>query len=140
MKTAGFNFKKIFGERTGNSLGELKIETGISISEIKPFNSPLKSKEEPLEIDFDYIVNYNPEFAKIELAGTLIVALEPKIAKEVLKEWKEKKIPEKFKINLFNNILKKATIKAIQVEDELHLPPHINLPTIAGKQGEQDKN
>ena len=138
MKIVGFNFKKVFGERIGESLDDVKIETGISIAEIKPFNSLLKSKEEPIEVNFDYTINYNPDFAKIELSGTLVISLEQKESKEVLKEWKNKKIPEEFKIYLFNHILKKSTIKAIQIEDELHIPIHINLPSVSGKQNEQE--
>ena len=139
MKIIGFNFKKINGERLGGSSEEIKIETGISILDIKPFEVILKAKEEPIEVNFEFSVNYNPDLAKIAIFGTLIISVESKIAKEILKEWKNKKIPEEFKIFLFNNILKKSTIRAIQLEDELHLPIHINLPKITTKSEETAK-
>jgi hypothetical protein len=56
--------------------------------------------------------------------------LEPKDVKSVLKDWKEKKVSDDFKIKLFNQILNKCNLKALQLEDELNIPPHFRLPTL----------
>ena len=135
MKIAGFNFKKISGEVKGDSLEGVKINTGINVSNISSVNAPmLKSKEDLLQVEFEYSVSYDPDFAKIEFLGILAVAVESKEAKEILKQWKDKQMPEDFKIELFNVILRKSNIKAIQLEDELHLPIHINLPKVSAQQ------
>jgi hypothetical protein len=132
MKVVGFSFKKISGERLKDSVEELKVDTGISLSEIKSVSSSvLKTKEEILEVGFDYSVSYDPDFAKINFSGTLLVTLDSKEAREVIKQWKDKKLPDEFKVFVFNMILKKSSIKAIQMEEELHLPLHINMPKIA---------
>jgi len=52
------------------------------------------------------------------------------MAKEVLKGWKDKETTDDFRIFLFNIILRKSNIKALQLEDELALPPHIPLPSL----------
>ena len=40
------------------------------------------------------------------------------------------KIPEEYKLTIFNIIMKKSNLKAIQLEDEMNLPLHISLPSI----------
>ena len=48
--------------------------------------------------------------------------------KEILKQWKNKKISEDFKIPLFNLILRKSNVKTLELEEEMGLPLHIPLP------------
>ncbi|MBU2472975.1 hypothetical protein KKE74_03000 [Patescibacteria group bacterium] len=129
MKFIGFNFNKINIEKNSTNFKDLKIKTNINISEIKEIKSNfLKSNEELINIQFTYNINYNPKIAKIELSGNVILADKPKIIKEVLKKWEDKKMEEEFKINLFNIILRKSNLKAMQLEDEMNLPLHISLP------------
>jgi hypothetical protein len=65
----------------------------------------------------------------LKFYGNLIISIESKESKEVLKQWKDKKLPEEFRLNIFNVILKKVSLKALQFEEELNLPPHIPLPS-----------
>jgi len=131
MKLAGFNFSKISIEKLSEKIEGLKISTNIDISEINPIKAGLfKTKEEFLGVKFTYNVNYEPKIAKIALEGNIILAIEPKVAKEVLKQWKSKKMPEDFRIAIFNLVLKKSSLKALQLEDELNLPLHIPLPSV----------
>jgi hypothetical protein len=55
---------------------------------------------------------------------------ESKIIKDFIKQWKQKKLPEEHRILIFNVILKKSNLKAMQLEDELNLPLHIPLPSV----------
>lgn len=131
MKVLGFNFNKISIERFPKKAEGLKINTDISITEITPVNSDLfKTKEEFLDVRFSYNINYDPEYAKVEFLGDIVVSLDSKDAKEVLKEWKDKKFPEDFKIFVFNVILKKSNLKALELEDEMNLPLHLPLPSL----------
>ena len=134
MKLLGFNFNKIsiekFPLKTEKAEG-LKINTGISIKEITSVNADMfKTKDEFLGVKFSYDIHYDPDFAKIEFLGDLILSLDSKDAKEVLKEWKDKKFPEEFKIFVFNIILKKTNLKALELEEEMNLPLHWPLPSI----------
>lgn len=131
MKLMGFNFKKISVEKLGERPKELKINTNIDISEIKNIKSDiLKTKEEILAVGFSYIIDYSPSFATLNFKGDLLIALDPKISKELLKQWKKKKIPEELRIPIFNIILMKSNIKALELEEEMNLPLHIPLPTL----------
>jgi hypothetical protein len=140
MRLVGFDFKKISVERFKDQAESLKFNTKIDISSIDTIKSDIfKSKEELLKIDFVYSVLYEPEFAKIELKGNLILAVEPKMAKEILKGWKDKQTSEEFRIFIFNIILRKSNIKALQLEDELGLPPHVPLPSLTKENIEKKK-
>ena len=138
MKLIGFNFTKISIERMDSIKEAPKVSTSINISEINKVNSELfKSEEKPIEVKFNYNIDYKPNIAKISFEGTLILLLKPSKSKELLENWKDKKISDEFKTIAFNIILKKSNIKAIQLEDELNLPTHFQLPSLKFK--EKDK-
>lgn len=131
MRIIGFNFDKISVERFKERTAELKIDTNIDVSEIEPIKSDLlKTKEDILRANFSYTVKYEPDFAEVSLKGTALLALDAKEAKEVLKEWKKKKMPERFRTVLFNIILRKSALKSLHLEDEMNLPLHLPLPTL----------
>lgn len=133
MRVIGFSFTKINIERLKEGLSaseELKINTQIDVLDIKELKSGiLKTKEDILVANFVYGINYDPNLAKAELEGRILLAVDPKTAKEVLKQWKKKKMPEDFKIPLFNVIMKKSSLKAMVLEEELNLPLHIPIPS-----------
>lgn len=141
MRLLGFNYTKVSIEKLSEKAENIKISTNIDISEISEVkNSMLKSKETVLSIKFTYDIKYNPDYANVSLGGNFLLSLEPKTAKKVLKEWENKKIPEEFKVPLFNLILKKANIKALQLEDELNLPLHMPMPKVGKGQKKQQNS
>ena len=141
MRAIGFSFDKINVERLADKVENLKINTKIDVSEITDAKSNfLKTKEEIIKVKFVYNVNYDPEFAKIELEGNVLFALDQKKAKVLLKEWKTKTISEDFKFTLFNIILRKSNLKALELEDELNLPLHISLPSLKKQEDKENTN
>ena len=139
MRLVAFNFTKLSIERLKETIDSLKFNTKIDIHSIESLKSDfIKVKDEALKVDFSYSVFYEPEFAKVELAGTIVLSVDSKIAKEVLKGWKDKQMTEDFRIFMFNIILRKANIKALEMEEELGLPSHIPLPSLS-KENIQEK-
>jgi len=139
MRPVGFNFDKINVEKLSDKAENIKINTKIDISEIKEIKSTfLKTKEDIVKVKFVYGINYDPEFAKIELEGNVLFSLESKKAKNLINQWKEKKISEDFKIILFNFILRKSNLKALQLEDEMNLPLHIPMPSLKKQESEDN--
>ena len=131
MKLIGFNFRKINIEKLSDSLKDLKLNTKIHIDDISSVESKIVNDEEELvKVTFTYNIDYDPDIAKIELGGNLHLAIEKKLSKGILEGWKERKVSEDFRILLFNLILKKANIKALELEDQMNLPLHIPLPTL----------
>lgn len=139
MRLVGFNFTKINIEKFSDKTESLNIDAKINVSEINSTKMEFfKINEELLTIKFTYLVDYTPDFAKIELKGNILLAIEAKMAKDILRQWKDKKISEEFRIVLFNLILKKSNVKALELEDEMNLPFHVPLPSLK-KQEIKDK-
>jgi len=138
MRIIGFNFTKISIEKLkepSELKEQLKINTQIDVPELTEVKSHiLKTKEEIIGAKFTYGVNYKPDFAKVELEGRILVAVEPKVAKEIFKQWKKKKMPEDFRLLLFNVVLKKSSLKALYLEEELNLPLHMPMPSFKKEQ------
>jgi len=131
MRVIGFNFTKISIEKLKEITEVPKVKTEINIPEIKGVKSTiLKTKEEIIEAKFEYIVNYEPESAKINIEGRALLSVDPKIARDILKQWKKKKMPEEFRMLLFNVVMRKSALKALLLEDELNLPLHTPLPSL----------
>jgi hypothetical protein len=139
MRIVSFNFDKINIEKITDTNKELKITTNIDISSITKTKSELfNDKEDLIQIKFIYLVNYEPNFAKIEFNGSMFVTLDSKDSKELFKKWENKEIPEEIRLFLFNVILIKSNIKALQFEDEFNLPIHIPLPRFSKEEKENN--
>lgn len=139
MKLMGFNLNKISAERNTVKPEKININTEIKINNIeKPKSDFLKTKEDILNISFDYIINYNKDFGKISFSGNLLIAVDAKISKDVLKKWKDKKMPPEFKINIFNIIMRRANIRALDLEDTINLPLHAQLPYLQPPKKEEE--
>lgn len=131
MKIIGFNFDKIHIEKISDERKDLKINTNVDITDVKSSKQKLfQTKEEVIEIKFSYEVDYSPDIAKISLSGHVVLLIDSKTAKNFVKEWKNKKLPEEHRLIIFNVIMKKSNLKAIQLEDEMNLPLHISLPSV----------
>lgn len=130
MRLISLDFNKVSAERTAVSVDKLEISTGInitSINNIKP--KGYKGKDEILEVIFIYKIIYK-DLANIELAGKILLSIEPKSSKEILKQWEDKAMTPEFQTSLFNLIIKKASVRALQFEEELKLPYHIPFPSV----------
>lgn len=139
MKLIGFNLDKIIAERESIKPEKININSNINILDIeKPKSNFLKIKDEILKINFEYNINYN-NYGKISFKGDLLITIESKIAKEILKKWKDKKISSEFKITIFNIIMRRCNIKALELEDTINLPLHIQLPYLQPKAKELKK-
>jgi len=132
MRLIGFNFQKVSIERFGDQTDNLKTNTKVDISSVDTLKSDIiKTREDLIKVDFVYSVFYEPEFAKIELKGNVIIAVEPRLARDILKDWKDSQAQiEEFRMFMFNIILRKSNIKSLELEDEMGLPPHIPLPSV----------
>jgi hypothetical protein len=132
MRIIGFNLSKISAERIDEIVGNLEVTQNIDIQDIKEEEIPF-SKEKALKIFFNFKINYSSDFAKIDFTGIIIILPEKEELKEILKQWKDKKIPEDTRVPLFNFIMAKCNVKALSLEDELNLPTHFQMPRINSK-------
>ncbi len=131
MKIVGFNFKKITVERKGNSGKKLNINLNAEVKNIEKKTAEIFKDQDTLIFDYEFKVDYEPNFANLLIEGTIFILADDKeLAKKVLKDWKDKKISEDIKAEVINAIFAKCNLRALQLEEDLNLPPHIPLPKV----------
>lgn len=127
IKLVGFKYTKVIVERNEENKGDLKITPNINLQSIDKFKS--ESKQEILEIKFNFNIDYD-SLGKIELTGRMLLSADSKTVKDALEGWKNKKLDNNINMIILNVIMQKASIKALQLEEEMNLPPHIQLPRL----------
>jgi hypothetical protein len=135
IKLAGFKYTKLSAERVEDFKGDLKITPNINISNIDKPKSSIK--QDSLVVDFIFGVDYNG-LGKIELFGKMYLIVDSKTVKEVIDGWNLKKLDNEINMVILNIIMQKASLKALELEEELNLPPHIQLPRLQLEK--QEKN
>ena len=136
MQVIGFNLTKVSIEREEKPEGKLEIKQNIHIDDLAIEKVPI-SKDEAIRLKFVFSVDYNDgKFARLELKGNVILLPQKDELKKFKKAWQDKQVPEESKVPLFNFIMNKCNIKAIQLEDEMNLPIHVQLPKLQFKKEE----
>ncbi|MFH1307243.1 MAG: hypothetical protein ABIH72_00125 [archaeon] len=130
MQIVGFNFQKISGERTNPSKGKIEIKTNIDVKKVTSEKIEALDNKEIIRFDFEYAIGYEPKIANISFEGYVLVVFDNQKTKDIIKKWKNKKIGDELRIPLFNFIFSKCNIKALQLEEEFSLPPHIPMPKL----------
>ena len=133
MRIIGFNFTKINAAKLkDSSTAKVDIKSNIHISSIEKAESDLLKDETVISIDFEYTIDYNPDFAKLSFEGKILVVTDETNGKEILDLWSsEKGINPKIRPLVFNSIFTRSNIRALDLEQEINLPPHIPLPRIS---------
>ena len=125
IKLAAFKYFKISSERVEDFKGQLKITPSINIKSIEK----AENNKEILAVEFVFSIDYNG-LGKIELTGKMFLAVDSKTMKEAADGWKNKKLDNEINLILLNIIMQKASLKALELEEELSLPPHVQLPKL----------
>jgi hypothetical protein len=131
MRLVGFNLTKIHAEKNPNFQGKLEINTNVTVPSIEKHKLDI-SKEEAVKVDFNFDVSYK-ELGKVELSGQIFMILDSKSLKEILAHWKDKDAEsvEKMRVTIFNIIIQKCSLKALSLEEEMGLPPHVQMPSVS---------
>jgi len=135
MKIIGFNLSKISGHRMKPMEESVQIAQNIDIKDVEKEKIPI-SANDIINLKFNFSITYSKDTAKIEFEGSLILMPEKDELKEFMKAWKDKKIPETERIHIFNFIMHKCNIKALNIADELGLPLHIPMPRLGPNQNQ----
>jgi len=133
MNVIGFNFTKISANKENKKDKLEKINSNLEFTNIVKESIDLLKEAHVAKIDFKYNIDYQPTLAAIDMEGVILIKSEEKEVDKLIKTWKKNKIEDEVKIPLFNLILKKCSVKALQLEEELNLPQHIQLPKLQKK-------
>jgi len=129
MKIIGFSIKKILAEVKEIKKTNLEVTSNLNLEGLK--ETKIESTKQPsIIIEFNFYVDYKPNVAKIEFKGHLILLDDENKTEEIIKSWKQKKLPDEIKLPILNYILERCNVKALKFEEELGLPLHIPLPKL----------
>ncbi len=134
MKIVGFNFTKILAEKEGPAEGKVNIAMTLDIDAIEKQKLSAISQD-VVKADFNFLVKYE-KMAKLDFKGSIYFTAEEEKVKEIMRKWKDKKVPDDIRVPLYNLILTKSNIRALELEDEFGLPTHIPMPKMSPKQQE----
>ena len=129
----GFGFTKLNAEKGENARGKIDINNNVSIKDVLEDNLAMgKDKQQNiLKFMFEFTSKYEPNVGNILFEGELLYMEEPKIAKEILSDWKKnKKLPKELMAGLLNTILIKCNVQALILSQQVNLPPPIPLPKV----------
>jgi len=139
MRVIGFNFKEISIEKKKEINNELKINTNIDVKDLKKEELDLFKDKDIFNLEYEFKILYEPDFAELVFKGGILVLIEDKkLVKNIEKQWKDKKIIPELKVPILNLIFSKCNLKALQLEEDMGLPPHIPSPRI-GMEPTEDK-
>ena len=146
MQLIGFNLKKITAERSSN-FKRSSINTNIEFTDIDKEKVDLLKETEAIKISFIFSVTYQDaekadkkeeeKTGEVSFNGDIIFSANEEEVKDLTKSWKKKQIPDQFRIPLINFILKKCSVKALSLEEDLNLPVHMPFPQVR-KQDQQE--
>lgn len=140
MPIIGFGFDKILAEnRTkGSSEKVSKVETHIVVEDIKEEKVGVSTKDKLIRLNFLFELIYEPKVADILLGGHVDYVGSEKEVKNVLATWKKDKKKLDFEEirGILNLVLIKSNIKALELSQEIGLPPHLPMPLM----NKQDKS
>lgn len=132
MAIVGFEFTRIDVEKKETAKGKINISNNVGIVNIVRSDLQLgASKQSGLKFLFEYKSAYEPEFAKIELGGTILYLTDEDNAKKILDDWKkDKKLNKEVAEKIVNSILTKCNIQSIILSNTVNLPPPVPMPKV----------
>lgn len=134
MTVVGFNLNKISIERKDIIKGKIEIRSKVDVTDLKKEEIKIAEGKDVLRAEFTFEINYEPDFAKLYFRGHVLLLEEPQRIKQIIKDWKKKKIDPAVNEEIFNIVLRKCNIKAFDLEDDLNLPTHYPFPTVRAQQ------
>ena len=138
MKILGSSITKVSAERRNAIKGKLNVKSNIDIEDITTEDVAF-SKNDGIRFNFKFSIDYDPDIANVEIKGSVLVLDDENESKALIKDWKKKKFDHPIKVPLFNYIMDKANLRALQLEEELALPLHIQFPKLRATPAEEKK-
>ncbi|MEK6856939.1 MAG: hypothetical protein AABX49_02905 [Nanoarchaeota archaeon] len=141
MPIVGFHLEKTLAERTKKLQKGMKATHNITIASVQNEDIEMgqATKKPGLKFTFEYSVDYQPKVGQILIEGSVLYLDDEKIVKRVLDDWKKsKKLDPEIAAQVLNTAIVRCTVKALNMAQEVNLPPHMPIPTVTPKGKEQD--
>lgn len=142
MPIIGFHFDKIEAENKHGITKNLTIKPNIDIKSVSKKSTMIGNEEkETIKVSFEYSIEYQ-ELGHIKFEGSITYLTHKEEIDKIIKVWdKEKKLSKLILTPILNLILIKSNIKALNISQDINLPPHIKLPFLVAKESKnKEKN
>lgn len=132
MAIVGFEFNRIDVSKKETATGKINISNNVGITDVKKSDLKLgNTKQHGIRFEFSYKSLYEPDFAKIELGGSILYLTDEKSAKEIVDSWqKDKKLKKEVAEKIINSVLTKCNIQSIILSNTVNLPPPVPMPNV----------
>jgi hypothetical protein len=132
MAIVGFEFNRIDVSKKETATGKINISNNVGITDVKKSDLKLgATKQHGIRFEFSYKSLYEPDFAKIELGGSILYLTDEKGAKEIVDGWqKDKKLKKEVAEKIINSVLTKCNIQSIILSNTVNLPPPVPMPNV----------
>jgi len=128
MTIIATNFLSIEAKREAK-LGKVTIKNNLSIADVVKMNMNFGNvKQEGLRFVYKYESTYAPKVGSIKIEGDVLYVEAPEKCKELLEQWKTKKLDQKVMAEIMTTALRKCSIKALNLSQDLNLPSPIKIP------------
>lgn len=127
MAVVGFSFSKVLVERkkAPNASG-VKVKADIKVVGVD--KESIGQDNNVARFEFEFTLDYE-ESGNVLFLGDILFMDEPKKITQMLEMWKKQKaVPKEVLKQLLNAALYRCNIKALELSQEVGLPPHLNLP------------
>lgn len=130
MPIVGFTFTKLGVEKKPLVSKQVNVTNDLKLVSVESAKRADHGNAELGRFNFSFEVKYG-EIGSIDLAGYILYSDDPKKLKVIIETWqKDKMIPAILLQQILNAILVKCNVKALELAQDVGLPPHFDLPKL----------
>lgn len=133
MPVIGLNLRKIEASVDDKKpvTGNINVNSSPRIESVE--KADISLLKDVLEIEFSFTSNYEPDIAQMYMEGVVLYQTDK--VNETLKLWKkEKKLEDSVALDVLNAIFRKCLSRAVDLSEELRLPPPVQFPIVKPKE------
>ena len=128
----GFSIRTITAERKNPAKGRVDINSTPKILSVIKSKDKFMKKENPLNIEFEFVTRYEPNVGTIRISGNMLYV--GKKMNDTLKSWeKNRKIPKEVEIEIKNFLFRKCLTIGVNLSENMQLPPPLIFPRVMSK-------
>lgn len=132
MSVIGLNIKSMNSERDDSISGNISVNTSPKIINMEKKSISSLDNKKALSLKFKFKCNYTTDdddetVATIDIGGNVLYLVDD--PDEAMEKWEEnKEIDDKIVVQSVNHIMRKCLTKAINISEDLQLPPPLRFP------------
>jgi len=110
----------------------INVNSSPRLIDMKEKNLDVSGIGKVLEIKFSFSTDYDPDIGSIKFNGSVLYNSEDNA--KMLKKWdKDKTLDDDKAIEVLNSIFRRCLAKALDISQELRLPPPMQFPKVTIK-------